>query len=191
MGQKSIVKEIKKRFPHIVINLTMALLFWIISQIGPVFLKDITIPGVSIEPLNNAGFIFRATATLIAVIFVIGAVPDISVFIDIISKVIFKRLGIKEEKPLKRMGRDFVYIILALLLAAAISPFVDSMPQIGEYLAVIISLGLLAIFLILVYDIGRILYVVIQEKAQKVADRIASIAEEKTQENSQKEGQQK
>jgi len=178
MSEKSVDEEVR-----IVVNLTMAFIFWIISQVGPRFVEGITIPGVNIEPYNSAEWIVWITAALIEIIFLIGAASDISIFIDILTRILVRRLGIKEKRPLKRIAGDSAYILLAILLAAILNPVVASIPQVGGYLTVIISLAALTIFLILIYDIGRTLYTALQEKTQNVADWIASLVGERRQED--------
>ena len=180
MTRKPTRQEVRERLPHIITNLTTAFIFWIISQVGPNFLRNFIVPGIDVDPFNRVDWIFYTTATLIAVAFLIRAISHALVFIDIWTRIVVRSLGISEKKPLKRLGRDFVYIILAILLAAAINPVAGSLPQIGSYLTIAISLAALAIAVILTYDMARILFAVLKNKADRIADWISSFAGEKT-----------
>jgi len=180
MSRGSVRNEVKLRLPRIVINLTVAFLFWIISQLGPIFVKGLIIPGINMPPpFDTVSSIVGLTATLIAMIFFVRAISDILFFVDLSAEIIVKSLGIKERRPLRRIARDITYIILTLLLATAASPILSSIPQIGWYLMVIVSLAALGIFLILIYDIGKVIHGVLHEKTRRIADWIGGLLEEK------------
>ena len=184
MSRGSVRNEVKRRLPRIVINLTVAFLFWIISQLGPIFVKGLIIPGISMPPpFNTVSSIVGLTATLIAMIFLVRAISDILFFVDLSAEIIVRSLGIKERRPLKRIARDLTYIILTLLLATAASPILSSIPQIGGYLMAIVSLAALGIFLVLIYDIGKVIHGVLREKTRRIADWIGNLLEEKNHRN--------
>jgi hypothetical protein len=171
--------EVRRRLPRIMINLTVAVLFWIVSQIGPLFVEGLVIPIVNFPPpFDTAPSIVRLTATLIWMVFLVKAISDILFFVDLSAEIIVRSLGIKDRKRWKRVARDLAYIILALLLVAAATPIVSSIPQVGGYLMAAISLAALAFFLLLIYDIGKVIHGVLQEKTRKIADWIGSRLEE-------------
>jgi len=180
MNRRSARGEIRRRLPRIMINITVAFLFWIIGQVGPLFVKGITIPGMNLPPpFNTVSSIVRLTATLIMILFLIKAVSDILFFTDISTEIFLKTLGIKEKQPLKRTARDVTYIILTLLLTMSASPVLSSIPHVGGYLNAILGFSAFGIFLILIYDIGRVTYGVLSEKTRKMADWIGNHIEEK------------
>lgn len=180
MRRRSIRSEIRRRLPRILINVTVAFLFWVISQVGPLFVKGIIIPGINLPPpFNTVSSIIGLTATLVMILFLIRAVSDILFFTDISTEIFLKTLGIKEKRPLKRAARDITYIILTLLLVTAASPILSSIPQVGGYLNAILSFSALGIFLILIYDIGRVIHEVLSEKTQRMADWISNHVEER------------
>ncbi|MFB0567086.1 MAG: hypothetical protein ACETVM_00670, partial [Candidatus Bathyarchaeia archaeon] len=86
-------------------------------------------------------------------------------------------LGIKQEVSPKRAFRDFIYIIIVILVAAAISPIFSEVENFGSMLRNVTTYIALGIILILIYDIGRILYRIIEQRAESVADRLAKMAE--------------
>ncbi|MCD6593684.1 hypothetical protein J7L00_06350 [Candidatus Bathyarchaeota archaeon] len=180
MRRRSIRSEIRRRLPRILINVTVAFLFWIISQVGPLFVKGIIIPGINLPPpFNTVSSIIGLTATLVMILFLIRAVSDILFFTDVSTEIFLKTLGIKEKRPLKRAARDITYIILTLLLVTAASPILSSIPQVGGYLNAILSFSALGIFLILIYDIGRVIHEVLSEKTRRMADWISNHVEER------------
>ena len=180
MRKRSIRNEVRRRLPKILINVIVAFLFWIISQIGPLFVKGIIIPGINLPPpFNTVSSIIGLTATLVMILFLIRAVSDILFFTDVSTEIFLKTLGIKEKRPLKRAARDITYIILALLLVTAASPILSSIPQVGGYLNAILSISALGIFLILIYDIGRVIHEVLSEKTRRMADWISNHVEER------------
>ena len=177
MGQKSFGGEIRQRVPRIVVNLVTALIFWFVSLVAPMFVAGIKVPGVGIEPYNDAGWLLWAAATLMGLVFLVRALADIIVIVDIGVEVTVRRLGVKEDRPLRRAARDLVYILITMLFAAAVVPFVEPLPKFGGFLTTAISLISLGIFLVLIYDMGRILYKVLEEKIRSLAGWLAGMAE--------------
>ncbi len=153
--------------------MVIAFLFWLISLIAPPIVGEIIIPGVNV----GAGQLIWITAMLVMIIFLIRAMADALVLADIVTDVIVRRLGIKEERSLKRAARDAIYIIIAILLAAAALPFLASVPRIGGLLATAVSIMALGFFILLMYDIGRILYRVLEERAETVAEWLVEAVE--------------
>ena len=133
-------EEIRRRFPRIVMNLVMALIFWLIS----VFIR---------------------------------ALADALVLGDFLTDIIVKRMGIKEELSPKRAARDFIYIIVIILIATALSPILATVENAGEILTTVTTYVALGLIIILIYDIGRIIYRIIEQKAELLADRLARMVE--------------
>lgn len=166
-------EEIRRRFPRIVMNLIMALIFWIISVFIPPTLSDLIIPGINTEASLLVWILMIITTS----IFVIRALSDALVLGDVLTDVLVKRLGIKEERSPKRAVREFAYIIVIVLVVTAVSPLLATIQDVGYYLStatVYIGLGLVVIF---IYDIGRIIYKIIEEKADSFADLLAQRAQ--------------
>jgi cation transport ATPase len=151
----------------------MAIIFWIISVIVPPTISNITIPGLDLE----AGFLIWIVTMLIMAVFLIRALSDALILGDILTDIFVKRLGIRQESSPKRAFRDFIYIIVVILMAAAIAPVVGEIGNFGYLLRIVTTYVALGIILILIYDIGRILYRIIEQRAQTIADRLAKMAE--------------
>ena len=166
-------EEIRRRFPRIVMNLIMTLIFWVISAFIPPTLTSLTVPGINIE----ASTLVWVLTVVIMSIFLIRALSDALVLGDVLTDVLVKRLGIKEERSPKRAAREFAYIIIIVLVVTAVSPLLATIQDVGYYLStatIYIGLGLTIIF---IYDIGRIIYKIIEEKADSFADLLAQRAQ--------------
>jgi cation transport ATPase len=162
-------EEIRRRFPRIVMNSIMAIIFWVISVYVPPTLKSITIPGIG----TDASLLMWILTILILGIFLVRVLSDALVLGDILTDVFVRRLGVKEERSPKRAARELVYIIIIVLVVTAISPLLSTVQDYGYYFTVAatyIGLGLIIVF---IYDIGRIIYKIIEEKAESVANHLA------------------
>ncbi len=154
-------------------NLVMAIIFWLLSVFVPPTLTSLIVPGIA----TNASFLVWVLTIVIMAIFLIRALSDALVLGDVLTDVFVKRLGIKEERTPKRAAREFVYIIIIVLIVTALSPVLGSVKDYGYYLsaaATYIGLGFIIVF---IYDIGRIIYKIIEEKAESFADRLANMAQ--------------
>jgi len=85
--------------------------------------------------------------------------------------------GYKEELSPKRAARDFIYIIVIILIATALSPILATVENAGEILTTVTTYVALGLIIILIYDIGRIIYRIIEQKAELLADRLARMVE--------------
>ena len=154
-------------------NSIMAIIFWLISVYVPPTLKGIIIPGIG----TDASLLMWILTILIMGIFLVRVLSDALVLGDIFTDVLVRRLGVKEERSPKRAAREIAYIIIIVLVITAISPLLSTIENYGYYFTVAatyIGLGLVIIF---IYDIGRIIYKIIEKKAEAVADRLADAAQ--------------
>jgi Na+/melibiose symporter-like transporter len=89
-----------------------------------------------------------------------------------------RRLGIKEERSPRRAVREAIYIIAIILVTTALQPLLNTLePSVKGLLSNITIYVALGIILILIYDIGRILYRIVERKTESVADSLARMAE--------------
>jgi cation transport ATPase len=173
MSRKSIGEEIRRRFPRLTMSLVMAVIFWIISIFVPPTVSGIVIPGLNL----NAGTLTGIVVWLFTAIFLVRALSDALTLSDIMTDIIVKRLGIKGERSPKRAARDAIYIIVIILVATALYPLLGTLEDIGSILKTVTTYVSLGIILILIYDIGRILYRMVEQRAESVANRLAKMAE--------------
>lgn len=157
-------------------SLVMAIIFFLINAVVPQFMGDINLPGIN----QPAGLLVGTIALIFMAIFLIRALADGLVLSDILTDIFVKRLGIKEERSPKRAARDAIYIIAILLVATALYPLISSLePGIGDPLTAITTYVALGIIIVLFYDIGRILYRIVERKAESVADSLVKMADKK------------
>jgi uncharacterized RDD family membrane protein YckC len=159
-------EEIRRRLPRLVTNLIMAIIFWLISVFIPPTLPSLIIPGINTE----ASTLVWILTIFIMAIFLIRALTDALVLGDVLTDAITKKLGVKEEQASKRAARELVYIIAIVLVVTAVAPLLANIQDVGYYLSTVtvyIGLGLVILF---IYDIGRTVYKIIEEKAESLAD---------------------
>ena len=169
MVGKSIGEEIRNRFPRLTMSLIMAFIFYLINT-----MEGINLPGLNI----NAGTLIGTIALIFTAIFLIRALADALVLSDILTDIFVKRLGIKEERSPKRAARDLIFIIVIILVTTAIFPLINTLePGVGDPLSMATTYIALGMILILIYDIGRILYRIVERKAESVADGLAKMTD--------------
>ncbi|MFQ6064840.1 MAG: hypothetical protein ACE5L6_05120 [Candidatus Bathyarchaeia archaeon] len=173
MSRKLVGEEVRRRFPRLTMSLVIAIIFWIVSMFIPQTVSDIVIPGLNL----NTGFLIGTTTWLFTAIFLIRALSDAIVLSDVMTDIIMKRMGIKEEKPPRRAARDAIYIIVVILVATALHPLLRTLGSIGSMLSNVVTYVALGIILLLIYDIGRILYRMIEQRAELIVDRLVKMAE--------------
>jgi cation transport ATPase len=166
-------EEIRRRFPRIIMNLVLTFVFLMIVAFIPQTVSNITIPGLSV----NADLLVWIVGLVFIVIFLVRALADAFALVEVLADVFVGRLGVEEDKSPKRAARDLVYIIIILLLATAISPILATFKDIGHLLNTATTYIALGLIILLIYDIGRILYKIVEQKAESLADRLARMAE--------------
>ena len=171
---KPIGEEIRNRFPRLTMSLVMAIIFYLISIIVPPLMGEIVLPGVNVP----AGMLVGTIALIFTAIFLIRALADGLVLSDILTDIFVRRLGIKEERSPRRAARDTIYIIVVILITTALYPIINTLePNIRDPLSIATTYVALGIILILIYDIGRILYRIVERKAESMAERFAKMTD--------------
>ena len=154
----------------------MAIIFYLVNTIVPPLMGDLILPGINL----NAGTLVGTIALIFTAIFLIRALADGLVLSDILTDIFVKRLGIKEERSPRRAARDTIYIIVIILVTTALYPLINTLEKsIREPLSVATTYIALGIILILIYDIGRILYRIVERKAESMADSLAKMTDRK------------
>ena len=176
MAEKPIGEEIRDRFPRLTMSLILAFIFYLINTFVPATMEGIDLPGLNI----NAGTLIGTIALIFTAIFLIRALADALVLSDILTDIFVKRLGIKEERSPKRAARDLIFIIVIILVTTAIFPLIDTLESsVRDPLSMATTYIALGMILILIYDIGRILYRIVERKAESVADSLARMTDKK------------
>ncbi len=155
-------------------SMVMAIIFYLINTFVPGTMEGITLLGLNI----NAGTLIGTIALIFTAIFLIRALADALVLSDILTDIFVKRLGIKEERSPKRAARELIYIIVIILVATAIQSLIGTLePSVKVPLSTATVYVALGMILILIYDIGRILYRIVERKAESVADRLVKMTD--------------
>ena len=167
-------EEVRNRTPRLMMSLVIALIFWVISMVVPVTIPPIDIPGLEI----GASSLTRIITAIITGIFLIRALSDALVLGDIVTDVVVRRLGIRTESSPKRAARDFIYIIVVMLIATGLVPIIDTFGGSARNSLTLLTIySALGLILLLIYDMGRILYRILERHAETLADRIAGMSE--------------
>jgi len=155
-------------------SLVIAIIFLSISLVVPETVSNINLPGIDVP----VGSIIQVVTIVITAVFLIRALSDALFLGDIVTDIIIRRIGIKEERSPKRAARDLIYIIIIILIATAILPFTTMLGEnIAYWLGILTTYTALGIIILLIYDIGRILYRIIEQRADSLADRLSKMTE--------------
>jgi len=146
-------------------NVALATVFWAISHISLITLN-------SINP--EIAFLLQLGLLLAAGIFLVRTLFEALTVVDKVTGLFLRRLGIKEGWSRQRIFQDTIYIVVILLVAAAISPLFSNLSNFGALLQEITTYAALGLILLFVYDIGRTFYRITEKKANSVANRISS-----------------
>jgi len=166
------IREEMKRVPRLIMSITMAAIFGVISIVVPPLVEGTTVPGINVK----GSFLLWVCFILVTLIFAIRALSDSLALADVLTDIFLRRLGAKKDRSLKRVGRDAIYIIVTILLASAFIPFLSAVAEIGTMLAGAASLIALFLIIVLIYDVGRILYRTVEAKAETLSDRLVKLA---------------
>lgn len=161
-------EEIRKRLPRLFMNIILGFIFWLMSIFIPPTLSEIIIPGIG----TRASFLIWILMILVMGIFLIRVLSDALILGDVFTDIFVSKIGIKEERSPKRAAREVVYIIIIVLLVTAISPIISTIQDYGYYLSTILTYLGLGLVIVFIYDIGRIVYTIIENKAESIAKEL-------------------
>lgn len=172
-----IKEEIRRRVPRLTMSLVMAVIFWIISMVVPPTIRGINVPGIN----SDAGLVAGIIVIVITAVFLIRALSDAVVLADVVADIIVRRMGVKEGRSPKRAGRELIYIIAIILAVTAILPISSSIGgEAGSWLTILIIYIALGMILILIYDIGRTVYKIIEHRVEQLADRLSEMSKQES-----------
>ncbi|MCK5631565.1 hypothetical protein KAH85_03315 [Candidatus Bathyarchaeota archaeon] len=174
--------EVRRRIPRLTMSLVITVIFLIISFVIQqtqhlLPFSQIDVPGIG----QNISSIIIIITVLIAIIFLIRALSDALFLGDILTDILVNRLGINEERSPKRAARELIYIIVIILIVTALSPILGVFVggDVGSGIQILLTYLALGVIIVLIYDIGRTLYRVIELKVESFADKLSNIVEEK------------
>ncbi len=154
-----------------------SLFFFVMSEIIPPIAEGARIPGIEIEPFNNASWVLKVSLLTASAVFAVRVIYDVIVVIDTIADMLVERLGSRRVTPARRIMRDITYMLLIIILAEASVPVFKPIPVVGPYLNLAVSLAALLLLIILAYDIGKTVYRFVERKVDVVSEKIIDFAE--------------
>ncbi|HDJ96979.1 MAG TPA: hypothetical protein ENG54_00760 [Thermofilum sp.] len=163
--------ELRKRIPQLVFNAIVAFFFYLMSNIMPSLVRGITLPGITIEPFNDLGWLMWAFLFVVSMAFAANTLYHLIKLIDPVVSRFTSKLGIKPD-PAKRVLQDVTYILMAIVVSEALSILAEGVPGYSHVLRVAISVVALIIIIMLIYDLSKNIYKYIEEKIDAIVDRL-------------------
>jgi hypothetical protein len=157
----SIREEIKDKLPKIATNLALALTFAMMNIIVSPCFSSVS---------RHLGLLTWIALMFVTGIFLVRALVNCLAISDKATRLFLKFLGIREEWSRRRALKDLIYIVAIILTAAAVYPLFEGIRGAGNALQTITTYVALALIFLFVYDIGRTLYRISEEKAEIVAN---------------------
>lgn len=162
-------EEIRFMVPRLIANVAIFLVFMGMSYIVLWSLNSVS---TEIVFLLQIGFLLAAG------IFLVRTMRDALTLIDNVTGLFVKILGVKEGLSRQRIFKDAIYIVVILLVSAAMFPIVSGLSNSGPLLQELVTYATLGLILLFVYDIGRTFYKITEKKAESVANRISNSRKE-------------
>lgn len=161
---KDLRKELKQKVPRFITSLTCIAVFWLASLfLAPQF-EGIKLPELGIDASVFVRLVFFALMTA----FLIKALHDGAFFADLFIRVLTGRLHVSSRKlkPYRRVMYDVVLILLIWIVSAALLPLLAALPE-GGVLTKAASIVVLVLLLLLIFDVGRVLQSVVEERVER------------------------
>jgi len=176
---KPLSHEIRDRLPRLVLDFVaiVVVLFvaYIVLPIAYAINLNVPVIGLSV------GLAVAVIFLVILAILVVRVLRDTAVMVHHGSHMLARAVpGLEEHQQnlIRKVVRDFLSVVVILILFYLLTPFIVLIPGIGASLAAAIPLILAAVVIIFLYDAGRLLYDEISKSVHKVSDKIASMVEE-------------
>ncbi|MCX8171224.1 MAG: hypothetical protein N3E47_04545 [Candidatus Bathyarchaeota archaeon] len=166
-------EDVERRVLRVLINI--GLIFLVTLTLG--FL-NISFPSIT-AIVPSGGFTLAAAVALIAVIILffiaLRIILDLIRLIDMASETILKRIpGFNPAKSpsIIRALKELLAIFIVAIAASISSPLISSVPEVGGWLSIALSIAAFAFSLVLAYDAGRTIYAAFESSIQLLIDRI-------------------
>lgn len=166
----TVLRQLRERIASVVGYSVVSLGFYLMSLLIPPFMSGVTIPGLP-PPFSNMDWLVWGFLFLLSFAFAATALYNLLQAIDPLFVIVSKRLGSATE-PGKRVARDLAYALLIVLIATALSPFVERLGSIGPPLKVLVGLGTLGFLVFLLYDAAKTVYMFFKVKVEEIVSRL-------------------
>ncbi|MEM1601584.1 MAG: hypothetical protein QXS36_02785 [Candidatus Bathyarchaeia archaeon] len=178
-------KDVERRVLRVIINI--GLLFLMILILG--FL-NISLSSI-IAVIPYGGFSLTMAVALIAVVILffifVRIILDLIRLIDIASTTVLKRIpGFNPDRgpSVLRALKELLAVFVIAIAASVSLPLISSIPDIGGWLSLALSIAALTFSIILAYDAGRTIYAAFESSIQLLIDRIIMHSSDKRDEES-------
>ena len=162
MVREKAIKELKERIPKLFnyflfLLATVFIMYIILPMLG--FLRDITIVFDW-----NLYQILDILFPIIVLFLIFKIFKQLTPIFDMFAtQFVYTLPGLKkiEKTSVRRILSDFTYIIIVILIVTTLSPLISKLTHMGGIIINVISL---AIIFLLLYDAGKISYVLLERK---------------------------
>lgn len=182
-------EEIEKRILRVLINTGLVILIGLALS----FL-NISLPSIlTIIPTGSFSLTVFISLIIIVVLFFIALriTLDLIRLMDAVTASFLRRMpGFNPEKgpSIVRALKELLAVFAITICVSLISPLIASIPKVGGWLSITLSIAAFAFSVILMYDAGRTIYAAFESSIQILVDHIVARingdeAEEKKQRN--------
>jgi hypothetical protein len=168
------LNEIRTRVFRILVNTGIMIIIMVAL--------NLFLPGalslVFLIPQQGLTFTTALVLLLIVIVtfFALRVLLDLIRLVDLMSNRFVNQIpGLRSERKIsiKRALKEIMLVLVLILVATASSPLLLLIPNVGGWISVALSLVLLAVCIILIYDAGKTLYAVFQSGIQLFVDKLA------------------
>jgi len=176
-------EEVEKRVLRILINLALTVaIFLALSFLIPSF------PYVIIL-IPREGFTLTIALALLATIILfflaLRVILDLTKLVDMASVSVLRRIpGFSPEKgsSIVRALKELMIVFIIAITVSVASPLISSIPRIGGWIGLAVSISCLALSLALMYDAGKTFYTAFESSIQLLIDRMTTPNEKREEE---------
>lgn len=166
-------EEVEKRVLRVLIN--SGIIFLLILALG--FLNVSLSSILMIIPAGGFTFTIAIALIIVIVLFFMSlrVILDLIRLIDLASESLIKHIpGFNPDKSpsVVRALKELLIIFTIAIVISVTSPLISSIPNIGGWLSLAISLVAFAFSIVLMYDAGRTIYTAFESSIQALIDRI-------------------
>ncbi len=176
---KPLSGEVRQRLPRLVLDFVAIIITLVVAYI---VLPIVSVIGVNVPVAGlSAGLAVAVIFAVILAVLVVRVLRDAAAMAHVSSHMFSRAVPELEEHHqnlIRKVIRDFLYVVVIIILFYILTPFVVLIPGIGISLAAAIPLFLLALVIIFLYDAARLIYDEIAKGVAKVTEKVASVVEE-------------
>jgi len=169
-------EEVEKRVLRILINFSL-----IVAIVLVLSFLDISLPYI-IDVIPKEGFTLTIAVSLLVIIVLfftaLRVILDLTKLIDMASVSLLRHMpGFNPENSssiIRALKELMLVFIMAITVSIASPIIISSLPEVGGWLGLAISIICLALSLALIYDAGKTLYSTFESSIQLLIDRITN-----------------